>query len=365
MKNKRAMLVVGARPNFMKVAPLISEMKKGEKFLTRLVHTGQHFDKNMSQVFFDEFQMPEPDVHLGINRASHTHQIARAMMALESDVEKWNPDLVVVVGDVNSTLAAGLVASKMGVRLAHVEAGLRSFDRTMPEEINRLLVDQLADYLFTPSRDADENLKAEGIAKERIFLVGNIMVDTLLKFRDRAEKLESWKKFSLNHQQYGVVTLHRPSNVDAPNRLSEIVEALGEIQKELPLLFPVHPRTKSRLEAGGWMEKLKTYSQLVLTEPMGYLENLNLMAHARVVMTDSGGIQEETTILGVPCLTVRTNTERPITILEGTNRLVRLTKQGILEGFHAVSEAKSPPTRQPELWDGNTASRIVDVLQKK
>ncbi len=356
------MIVVGARPNFMKAAPLVREMRAQGFFDIKLVHTGQHFDDNMSKVFFDELGLPRPDVYLNINRASQTEQVARVMMALEGEVRGWVPDFMIVVGDVNSTLAAALVASKMSVKLAHVEAGLRSFDRTMPEEINRLLVDQMADYLFTPSRDADQNLMREGIPKEKIFCVGNIMVDTLLKHLNRALELKAWGRFKLKPCEYGVVTLHRPSNVDDDGVLSDIISALITAQEKLPLLFPVHPRTKARLEASGWLGKLGKIPRIILAEPFGYLENLSLMAKARLVITDSGGIQEETTVLGIPCLTVRANTERPITISQGTNRLVGQSKKGILDGFEAAWHLKPSMAKSPELWDGHTAKRLVDIL---
>jgi len=362
VSNQRVLIVVGARPNFMKAAPLIAALKAKGGFAIRLIHTGQHFDENMSKVFFDDLGMPKPDVYLGVSHPTHIEQVAHTMLALEPEVLKWKPDLVVVVGDVNSTLAGALVANKNSIRLAHVEAGLRSFDRSMPEEMNRVLVDQIADYLFTPSQDGDENLLREGIAKENIFRVGNIMVDTLLRFKDRAESLKTWEQFKLKDHAYGLVTLHRPSNVDDPKTLSGIMDALCEIQGELALVFPVHPRTRAKLDGNGWVKKANQFPKLQLTPPLGYLECLSLMTHARIAITDSGGVQEETTILGVPCLTVRANTERPITITQGTNRLVAQTKAGVLEGVRTALKSVCTAKKPPALWDGQTAERITNIL---
>jgi UDP-N-acetylglucosamine 2-epimerase (non-hydrolysing) len=362
MPTKRVMVVVGARPNFMKAAPLLEEMQERNCFETRLVHTRQHFDENMSQVFFNELDLPKPDSYLKVNKTSQVKQVARAMIALENEINNWRPDLVVVVGDVNSTLSASLVANKLSIKLAHVEAGLRSFDRTMPEETNRVLVDQISDFLFTPSSDADKNLFQEGVSKNKIFRVGNIMIDTLLKYRSRAENLKAWEPHRLKQHEYALVTLHRPSNVDDPKIFESILSALNTIQKEIALLFPVHPRTRAQLETNGWSKKLAASPQLFFVEPLGYLENLSLMTGARFVITDSGGMQEETTVLGVPCLTARTNTERPITISQGTNQLVGQTKEGILKGFRSIQQSTNLKPFFPELWDGHTAKRIVDIL---
>lgn len=328
----------------------------------RLIHTGQHFDAEMSQVFFEQLGMPEPDAYLDVNQGSPTTQIAAVMSALEKQFLEHPTDLVLVFGDVNSTLAAALVANKMGLPLAHVEAGLRSFDRSMPEEHNRILTDMLADYLFTPSPDADENLLREGINPQRIFRVGNIMVDSLLRFIPLAEGLDAWKELGLEKGGYGLVTLHRPANVDKAEALGEILSALMEIAASLPLVFPVHPRTEAQLLAASWKEKMAA-SGIILTAPLSYLEFMNLMLNARLVLTDSGGIQEESTVLGVSCLTMRENTERPITINEGTNQLVGIRKAGILQGFERAMQAKAPQARKPHLWDGHTAQRIHEILK--
>jgi UDP-N-acetylglucosamine 2-epimerase (non-hydrolysing) len=341
----------------MKAAPLMRALDdKG--FQTKLIHTGQHFDDNMSKVFFEQLGLPEPDRYLGLHSKSANTLIAEIMQALEKEFDSARPDLVVVVGDVNSTLAAALTANKKGISLAHVEAGLRSFDRTMPEEHNRVIVDGLSDFLFTPSEDADQNLRNEGVASERIFRVGNIMVDSLLAHRERAASLESYTPYGLQPKRYGLVTLHRPSNVDNAETLIEILAALAEISGELPLLFPVHPRT---LERVGDTKKLA--ERIHFVEPVGYLEFLSLMMNAKVVLTDSGGVQEETTILRVPCLTLRENTERPVTIKQGTNQLVGNSKDGIVRGFKKAMESDSGKTKPIELWDGKTAERIVEILE--
>ena len=359
---KKITLVVGARPNFVKAAPLLEALKAHGAFEARLVHTGQHFDAAMSKVFFEQLGMPEPDVNLDVNQGSPIVQIANAMMALEEDFMQYPPDLVVVFGDVNSTLAASVAANKLNTRLAHVEAGLRSFDRAMPEEPNRVLTDRLSDYLFTPSPDADKNLVAEGIPAESIHRVGNIMVDSLLQFAPHAKALNTLDEMGLQAEAYGLVTLHRQANVDDAAALEEILSALQEIGRQLPLLFPVHPRTRAQLEALGWTRILEQ-NQVRLVEPLGYLEFIDLMMHARLILSDSGGIQEESTVLGVPCLTLRENTERPITILEGTNRLAGTKAPSILAAFSEVISQPMPEARQPELWDGQTAQRIVDVLK--
>ena len=360
--NKLLTLVVGARPNFMKAAPLMEAIRVGGHFEARLVHTGQHFDENMSKVFFEQLDLHPPDQYLGIHDGSPAEQIGRVILALENEFRANHPEAVIVFGDVNATMAAAVTANKLNLKLAHVEAGLRSFDRSMPEEHNRIVTDMLADLLFTPSRDADKNLVSEGIPKERIFFVGNIMVDSLLRFKPAAENLMAWKAYGLEPHGYGLVTLHRPSNVDDPLDIREIVEALQVIQKELPLLFSVHPRSRKQLDQQNLLERMKTAGIKVL-EPLGYLEFLSLMTQARLVLTDSGGIQEETTVLGVPCLTMRNNTERPITIEMGTNRLVGKTKQGIIDGSHLASAMGSNPM-PPELWDGKTAQRIAGILAR-
>ncbi len=314
--------VVGARPNFMKVAPIHRAIQNRGKLNQRLIHTGQHYDTNMSDVFFADLGLPQPDLHLGIGSGSHAEQTARVMIELEKLLIGEPPDLVSVVGDINSTLAAALVSAKMQIPLAHVEAGLRSRDRSMPEELNRLVTDQLADLLLTPSVDANENLRREGIAPERIFFVGNVMIDSLLASRREAEKLSTIAELGLRPREYAVCTLHRPSNVDDRAKLSAIIGAIGEIAAQVPVLFSVHPRTRRRMEEYGLDRHAQSFGGLRIVEPMGYLPFLALLSQARLVLTDSGGIQEESSALGVPCLTLRENTERPITIELGTNLLV-------------------------------------------
>ena len=363
---KRILLVAGARPNFMKIAPIARKLAEApEAFECKLIHTGQHYGANMSQVFFDELDLPKPNVNLEVGSGSHAVQTAQIMKRFEPVLLDFKPHWVVVPGDVNSTLACTLVASKLGFRVAHVEAGLRSFDRSMPEEINRLVTDQLADLLFTPSRDGDENLRREGVPEEKIRFVGNVMIDTLVCLLPKAE--ERWPSL---RERFGVdrfllATLHRPSNVDDPATLSEILEALGEIAREIPVVFPVHPRTRSRIK-----ESRLSFSSrnLLLLEPMGYLDFLSLEAHASLVLTDSGGVQEETTYLGVPCLTARPNTERPITVSLGTNRLVKSAKAELvpaaLEALKEGRRSGEEGQRALEYWDGRAADRIVNVLLK-
>ena len=344
----------------MKVAPIMHEMAchPGE-FEQVLVHTGQHYDTLMSRVFFEELGLPRPDINLEVGSGSHAWQTAEVMLRFEPVIEESSPDWVVVVGDVNSTLACALVCSKMGVRVAHVEAGLRSYDRSMPEEINRLLTDQISDLLFTPSSDADENLFREGIAAEKIHLVGNVMIDTLVRLTPKAEAEWPSLRERYDLQRFLLVTLHRPSNVDEARGMKEILEALGEISGEIAVLFPVHPRTRQRVKD---FELQDSVRGVQLLEPFGYLDFLALQAHADLVLTDSGGIQEETTYLGVPCLTVRPNTERPITILSGTNQLVGNSRRALLEAMHSRLAAGRRPGKIPPLWDGHTAERIVRVF---
>ena len=357
--------VVGTRPNFMKIAPIMREMAKSpQEFEQILVHTGQHYDENMSKVFIDELELPHPDMNLDVGSGSHARQTAQIMHRFEPVLLDYVPEWVIVPGDVNSTLACTLVASKLGFKVAHIEAGLRSFDRTMPEEINRLVTDQLANLLFTPSSDADENLRHEGIASERIHFVGNIMIDTLVNLLPKAEV--RWPriqdKYGFDH--YVLVTLHRPSNVDNIRILSEIMGGLYEISQTVPVVFPVHPRTRRRISEIALQPNNRN---LRFEEPTGYLEFLALEAHADLVITDSGGIQEETTYLGVPCLTVRPNTERPITIVKGTNQLVKSEKTALLKAAqHILNHRDQTPSvniSRPELWDGKTAERIVRIFR--
>ncbi|MBN1179248.1 MAG: UDP-N-acetylglucosamine 2-epimerase (non-hydrolyzing) [Anaerolineae bacterium] len=357
--------IVGARPNFIKIAPIMDEMARyPDRFEQVLVHTGQHYDDAMSRVFFDDLDIPRPDIDLGVGSGSHAEQTAKVMLAFEPVLLEQKPDLVLVVGDVNSTLACTLVAVKLCVPVAHIEAGLRSFDRVMPEEINRVLTDQVADMLFTTERDANENLRREGVAAEKIHFVGNVMIDTLLRHKERALALDILGQYGAASGGFALLTLHRPSNVDAPEVLSGILDALGEIQTRLPILFPAHPRTVKRVQEFGFEARLAALPGLRVVAPLGYLEFLNLMASARLVLTDSGGIQEETTILGVPCLTLRENTERPVTVTEGTNRIVGNDPQRIVSAALAVLDGKSKAGCTPELWDGRAAERIVSVLEE-
>jgi UDP-N-acetylglucosamine 2-epimerase (non-hydrolysing) len=352
--------VVGARPNFMKIAPIVEAMKASPGIRGLLVHTGQHYDAGMSDVFFNDLGIPKPDVHLGVGSGSHAEQTARVMVAFEKTCLEEKPDLILVVGDVNSTMACTLVGAKLLIPVAHVEAGLRSGDRTMPEEVNRLVTDALADLLFTTSRDADENLLREGVAKEKIHFVGNVMIDTLLKQRDKAAKLDMLSPLGVKRENYALVTLHRPSNVDDPVVFTGILEALRVIAETLPVVFPIHPRSRKRIEEFG-LDR----GRVKITDPFGYLEFLNLTSNARIVLTDSGGLQEETTILRVPCLTLRHNTERPITITHGTNILVGPDRDRILEAYGRVMKGDWKPAGPPELWDGHAAERIVKVITQK
>ncbi|MCP4501012.1 MAG: UDP-N-acetylglucosamine 2-epimerase (non-hydrolyzing) [Deltaproteobacteria bacterium] len=354
----KVLSVVGARPNFMKVAPIVQTLRQ-EGHDAILVHTGQHYDAKMSEVFFDQLKMPRPDVSLNVGSGSHAVQTARIMERFEPVVLQHEPDVVLVAGDVNSTVACALVAVKLGVRVAHLEAGLRSGDRSMPEEINRLVTDAISDLLLTPSADGNENLHAEGVPEEKIAFVGNAMIDTLLAHREAAPTARVLEENGLKAGEYGLVTLHRPSNVDNKQVVAEILLAFGEIAADTPLFFPVHPRTKKQLEGFG----LSLPAGVIATEPLGYLEFLALMANAKMVLTDSGGIQEETTALGVPCLTIRENTERPITITEGTNTLVGTSGEKILKEAKNVISGQGKVGRIPEKWDGQTAPRVVAAIE--
>ena len=351
--------VVGARPNFMKIAPIAHELAKRDDVQHVIVHTGQHYDANMSKVFFEDLEIPEPDIYLGVGSGSHSQQTARVMLQFEEILLKEQPDLVIVVGDVNSTLAATLVASKLHVPVAHVEAGLRSFDREMPEEVNRLVTDAIADILLTPSRDGDENLLREGVDASRIRFVGNVMIDSLLKFLPKARATRAWQQHGLEHGNYVLVTLHRPSNVDDRRNLGNLLEMFGDLSERIPIVFPIHPRTRKMISEFGLKDD---YPGLKLVEPIGYLEFLAMQDGARLVLTDSGGIQEETTVLQVPCLTLRNNTERPVTVTDGTNRIVGQDIATIQAACEDVLSKPKPTSRIPELWDGKTAGRIVSEL---
>jgi UDP-N-acetylglucosamine 2-epimerase (non-hydrolysing) len=417
-KNLKLILVAGARPNFMKIAPIISAIKKFNNSINLshlpcneyvrgemrpapcsveattsgslfhrdptnptspsnpsnpinpinpsnpinyvLVHTGQHYDVEMSEAFFSELELPNPDINLEVGSASHAVQTANIMIRFEEVCLREKPHWIIVVGDVNSTMACTLVASKLGIKVGHVEAGLRSFDRSMPEEINRIVTDALSDLLFTPSEDADENLKKEGIPIEKIKRVGNIMIDTLVTHLDKARHCKSYNQFGLKEKDYVFVTLHRPPNVDNKISLSMIMECLIRLSQNLPVIFPVHPRTRKKLEAFGLWEEAEKLRNLRILEPIGYLDTICLEENSRFVLTDSGGIQEETTFLGVPCLTLRPNTERPITIHQGTNKLTSL--ETLEQDFDYALNGYHPARRIPELWDGHTAERIIKIL---
>ena len=350
----RAICVAGARPNFMKVKP-VSDALTARDVEVILVHTGQHYDPSMSDVFFADIGLRLPDFHLGVGSGTHAEQTARVMTAFEPIVDDLAPDVVVVVGDVNSTMACALVAAKAEPLVAHVEAGLRSRDRSMPEETNRIVTDRVSDVLLAPAPDAVANLRAEGYAEERIHLVGNVMIDTLLANLERARRRPILGTLGVAAHRYGLLTLHRPSNVDDPGALSGVLAALGKIARECPLVFPVHPRTRARLADGPMPDGV------LLTEPLGYLDFVALEADARLVLTDSGGVQEETTVLGVPCLTLRANTERPITVTDGTNTIVGQNPARIVaEARRVLREGVEP--RRPALWDGRAAERIAEVL---
>jgi UDP-N-acetylglucosamine 2-epimerase (non-hydrolysing) len=355
-------LVVGARPNFMKIAPIHAELAR-RGIAQILLHTGQHYDENMSKVFFDDLGMPEPDIYLGIGSGSHATQTAKVMVEFEKVCNEHKPSMVIVVGDVNSTVACSMVCAKEWIPCAHVEAGLRSFDREMPEEINRLITDAIADLLLTPSPDGDENLRKEGVAEERIKRVGNIMIDSLFNNLDRSKSSTIHTDLDLEKGTYGVLTLHRPSNVDEKDAFMRILTALEQIGERIPLVFPLHPRTRIRAEEFGLTERLEAIPNIVLTGPAGYLDFVALMADSKLVLTDSGGLQEETTALGIPCLTLRENTERPITVTEGTNTIVGNSTDVILDAANDILDNGGKAGRIPDLWDGHTAERIADIIE--
>ncbi|WP_010582678.1 non-hydrolyzing UDP-N-acetylglucosamine 2-epimerase [Schlesneria paludicola] len=348
--------VVGARPNFMKVAPVHAEFRGRSQVRQTLVHTGQHYDANLSDIFFEQLQIPRPDVSLEVGSGSHAVQTAEIMIRFEKTILERQPDLVLVYGDVNSTVAATLVCAKIGTKIAHVEAGLRSFDRTMPEEINRLVTDQLADLLLIPSEEAEGNLLREGVAREKIHFVGNVMIDTLRTLLPQARM----PQVTGLGDRYALVTLHRPSNVDEPESLRRILETLTTISESMQIVFPVHPRTKARIESLGY--RFENSDRIFAIPPTGYLECLALQQRATVVVTDSGGLQEETTALGVPCLTVRENTERPITITHGTNTLVGTDMNMLLDEVSKVLAGQGKGGRIPPLWDGRASKRIADIV---
>ena len=353
----------------MKIAPLMDGMRNSPEISPLLVHTGQHYDEKMSQYFFDDLGIPKPDINLEVGSGSHAHQTAAIMQRFEPIVLQEKPDLVLVVGDVNSTIACALTAVKLGVPVAHVEAGLRSLDRSMPEEINRVLTDAISDYLFTTEEGAERNLVKEGIVTKKIFFVGNTMIDSLLKHKEKAMASQVLTKFGLQAKEYCLATLHRPSNVDSRDVLREICQAFMVIGETVPVVFPCHPRTRVKIEEWNFLKHPTSKCQemgrsggVFLCDPIGYLDFMKLMAEAKVVITDSGGIQEETTILNVPCLTVRYNTERPVTISHGTNKLIGNKKEDILQETFAVINGTAKPKTVPPLWDGKAGARIIETI---
>jgi len=366
----RIVNVAGARPNFVKIAPLVREMRRHPTIMPLLVHTGQHYDEVMSGQLFRDLEIPAPDFNLEVGSVSHAVQTAEVMRRLEPVLLSTRPDLVLVVGDVNSTLAAALTAVKLGIPVAHVEAGLRSFDRTMPEEINRVLTDAIADLLFVTEESGREHLLREGISADKIHVVGNVMIDALMTFRPHWQNSSVFDRLDLHENQpYAVLTLHRPSNVDDPTNLTKLLDALQDVARHIPIVFPVHPRVRARLgtQEEAWVpardaDALSAGKGIAYLDPLGYLDFIALMSRARLVLTDSGGIQEETTILGVPCLTLRDNTERPATVAWGTNRVIGTDPRRIVEEALRALNHPPPPNGPPPLWDGRAASRIVEAL---
>jgi UDP-N-acetylglucosamine 2-epimerase (non-hydrolysing) len=362
----KIVVVAGARPNFMKVAPLIEALKRYQALdpglEVLLVHTGQHYDEQMSRAFFNDLGLPRPDVDLEIGSGTHAEQTGRVMIAFEALLLERKPDWVVVVGDVNSTVACALAAKKLCIKVAHVEAGLRSRDWTMPEEVNRVVTDVLCDALFTTDPLAGDNLRAEGVDPCKIHFVGNVMIDTLLKHSQHAQELREWEALGLEQRRYGVLTLHRPANVDQPDAFHRIVDALEIVQRELPLAFPVHPRTRRMAESFGLWERMQAMRNLRLLDPLGYLEMLSLTARAALILTDSGGLQEEAVVLGVPCITLRPNTERPITIVVGANQLVGNDTAAIVAAVRSRLGETNQSFGRPEKWDGQAAQRIAQIL---
>ena len=354
------LLVAGARPNFMKVAPLCRALEAIPGVRTRLVHTGQHYDRNMSDTFFADLEIPDPWRNLGVGSGSHAAQTAEVMLRFEPLLDEDRPDVLVVVGDVNSTIACAMVAVKKGIPVAHVEAGLRSFDRTMPEEINRLLTDAISDVLLVTERSGMENLAREGVDPSRVFMTGNVMIDTLIRSREKARASDVTARLGVSPREFGVLTLHRPSNVDDPSKLGPLLDALTDVARECTLVFPVHPRTRQKMKDAGI--DLAARGGFVLCEPLRYLDFLALMDRARVLLTDSGGVQEEACVLGVPCLTLRENTERPVTVEVGINRLVGSDPARVRAAALAAVRAPLSTPRPPELWDGRASERIARIL---
>lgn len=360
--SKMIYLVAGARPNFVKIAPLIAQFKR-ENINFKLIHTGQHYDDNMSKVFFEDLEIPEPNIYLNVGSASHAVQTARIMIEFEEVLLEEKPSIVIVVGDVNSTIACALVAKKLFIKVAHIEAGLRSFDRKMPEELNRLLTDQISDFLFTTEKSAEINLKREGIDSNKIYFVGNIMIDNLIKNLEKARNLKFIKSIYLKEKSYALVTFHRPSNVDNKKDLKKVIEILNYLQEQIKVIFPIHPRTKKNLVKFKLLEKLK--ADIILMDPVGYLAFLNLMLSARLILTDSGGIQEEASFLKIPILTLRNNTERPITVEKGTNTIIGKDVKKAKNYINDILSDRYKNGQEIEKWDGNTSKRIVSILKEK
>ncbi len=356
--------VVGARPNFMKIAPIHRRMQNTHSALDPiLVHTGQHYDERMSKFFFDDLQLPKPDVYLGVGSGSHAEQTAKIMVEFEKICQEQKPDLVLVVGDVNSTMACSIVASKLWIPVAHVEAGLRSFDRHMPEEINRLVTDALADHLFVTEKSGEENLLREGAHPDKIHFTGNVMIDSLIGFMEKARQMDTLSRFGLVKEEFVLVTLHRPSNVDDPRILPRLLNALQTIQERITVVFPIHPRARKNLESFCLMNQVDHLPNLKLVPPLGYLDFINLEMNCRFVITDSGGLQEETTYLGKPCLTVRENTERPITAELGTNEIVGTDTDKLIALTDKILNGQWKKGQIPPLWDGKASERIVQTLE--
>jgi len=365
IKNKiKVICVAAARPNFMKIAPLLDEFKKHKEFKPILVHTGQHYDYNMSGSFFKELNIQKPNYNLSIKAGLHGEQTGKTMIEFEKVCLKEKPQLVIVVGDVNATIACALVASKLHIKIVHIESGLRSFDKNMPEETNRILTDHISDYLFTTCEDGKKNLLKEGIDKKKIFFVGNIMIDTLLKQQKKSKKTKILKKLNIKSKEYSLLTLHRPSNVDNQKTLKTLFETFNIIQKKIKIIYPIHPRTQKRIKQFGLERHVKQMKNLIITPPLGYLDMIYLLDNSKFLMTDSGGTQEESTVLKIPCLTLRENTERPITVDVGTNIIVGTNKNKIIKETNKILLSKNKKSKIPSLWDGHAAQRIIKILQK-
>jgi len=360
---KKIALVVGARPNFMKAAPLIKKLRKDySQFDSILIHTGQHYDRQLSELFFEQLEMPEPDIYLGVGSASHAQQTAKIMIELEDSFIKSKIDLVVVFGDVNSTMAAAIVAAKLGIRIAHVEAGLRSFDSAMPEEINRIVTDRLSDFLFVTEPSGMRNLLNEGFPEKKIFFTGNIMIDSLVSNLEKAQSSKILSDLSLQSKKYATITLHRPSNVDNSHTLADLLGVIKTVGEKMPVVFPCHPRTRNRIEQFGLLNDVPNGAVRVI-EPLGYLDFLKLQSDSRIVLTDSGGVQEETTYLRIPCVTIRENTERPATVEIGSNVLCGADPVRIIDAASAILNGQEKKSAIPDLWDGQTSGRIADILK--